>query len=377
MLSFFETFLDLALDTAPWLLLGLLATGLVKAWIPESAVSRWIGGRGILPIIRGALIGAPLPLCSCGVIPMAVGLRRNGASKPATVAFLVATPETGVDSIAISWVMLGPFLTVLRPITAVVSAVMSGVLVMFATANEEGGDGGQTQTKKATSASCSTSSSSCCSSASKKEDKAATQKKLSAWKRLLSGLKYALVNVWDDLAGWLVGGLLVTALVMTFIPVGELNSVMESGWLAMFIMVLASVPVYVCATASTPIAAAMLYAGLTPGMALAFMIAGPATNLVTLGIVKRELGLKTLLAYLLGIVTSAMSLGFLADLIVQNWVGYSEPQLLITQQKWLPMWLAWGSVLLLLVLSLLSMYRKLVAYTSTPKSGVAMQISGS
>ncbi len=86
MLNFFDIFVDLTLDTAPWLLLGLIATGLVKAWIPESAVSRWIGGRGIMPIIRGALIGAPLPLCSCGVIPMAVGLRRNGASKPATVS---------------------------------------------------------------------------------------------------------------------------------------------------------------------------------------------------------------------------------------------------------------------------------------------------
>ncbi len=179
--------------------------------------------------------------------------------------------------------MLGPFLTIVRPVTAIVSAVMSGVLVMFATAKEEGATVDQTQKTKATS-SCSTSGSSCCGSKAKK----AKQKKLSAWDRLLSGLQYAMRNVWDDLAVWLVGGLVITALVMTFIPVGELNTVMESGWLAMFIMVLASVPVYVCATASTPIAAAMLYAGLTPGMALAFMIAGPATNLVTLGIVKES-----------------------------------------------------------------------------------------
>ncbi|MBF0194250.1 MAG: SO_0444 family Cu/Zn efflux transporter [Magnetococcales bacterium] len=369
MSDFFNVFLDLTLDTAPWLLLGLIATGLVKAWIPESAVSRWIGGRGILPIIRGALIGAPLPLCSCGVIPMAVGLRRNGASKPATVSFLVATPETGVDSIALSWVMLGPFLTIIRPITAIVSAVMSGVLVMFATAEEEESVRSATQQKKASASSCSNSASSCCSSSAKK----AKQKKQSAWANLLAGLKYAMRNVWDDLAGWLVGGLVVTALVMTFIPVGELNSYMESGWLAMFIMVLASVPVYVCATASTPIAAAMLYAGLTPGMALAFMIAGPATNLVTLGIVKKELGLKTLLAYLAGIVGSAMSLGFMADLIVQNWGFYSEPLLLKTQQEWLPMWLAWGSVLFLLALSLLSFYRKMTTLTSSPKGDVAMQ----
>ncbi|MBF0380773.1 MAG: SO_0444 family Cu/Zn efflux transporter [Magnetococcales bacterium] len=369
MLNFFDTFIDLCLDTAPWLLLGLIATGVVKAWIPESAVSRWIGGRGILPIIRGALIGAPLPLCSCGVIPMAVGLRRNGASKPATVSFLVATPETGVDSIALSWVMLGPFITIVRPITAVISAVMSGVMVMFATNNEET----TTQPEKATASKSSCSSSGSCCGSKAKKTAAAKPQETSSWDKLINGLKYALRNVWDDLAVWLVGGLVITALVMTFIPVGELNNVMESGWLAMFVMVLASVPVYVCATASTPVAAAMLYAGLTPGMALAFMIAGPATNLVTLGIVKKEMGLRTLIAYLVGIVSSAMFLGFMTDVVMQSFGLYTEPEILKTQDEWLPAWLAWGSVIFLIGLSLMSIYRKMVATSSTPKGDIALQ----
>ncbi|HIJ85408.1 MAG TPA: permease, partial [Magnetococcales bacterium] len=129
-MSFLFTFQDLLLETAPWLLLGLFSAGVVKAWIPEALVFRWLGGNGWKPILRGALVGTPLPLCSCGVIPMAMGLRRKGASKAATVSFLVATPETGVDSIAISWAMLGPVLTVARPVAAIISAVVSGLLVL-------------------------------------------------------------------------------------------------------------------------------------------------------------------------------------------------------------------------------------------------------
>lgn len=129
--AFLENFIEVSLEAAPWLLFGLLAAGLIKVWIPESFMKRVLGGKGSWPVIKGAFIGAPLPLCSCGVLPAAIGLRRSGASNGATLSFLVATPETGVDSIGVSYVLLGPFMTVVRVIAAVMSAIITGMLAVI------------------------------------------------------------------------------------------------------------------------------------------------------------------------------------------------------------------------------------------------------
>jgi len=124
-----SNFIELFMEAAPWLLMGLVIAGLIKVYIPQSVMNKQLGGHGIGTVIKAALIGAPLPLCSCGVIPTALGLRRAGASKGATTAFLVATPETGVDSIGISYGLLGPFMAVIRPIGAFISAVSAGIMV--------------------------------------------------------------------------------------------------------------------------------------------------------------------------------------------------------------------------------------------------------
>ncbi len=129
--EFFNNLVDLFLDTAIWLLLGLVIAAVLKGWIPTSLVQRWLSGKGMGSVVRAALIGAPLPLCSCGVLPAAIGLRRSGASKPATVSFLVATPETGVDSISVTYALLGPVMAVIRPLSAITSAVVSGLMILF------------------------------------------------------------------------------------------------------------------------------------------------------------------------------------------------------------------------------------------------------
>ncbi|MBF0256595.1 MAG: permease, partial [Gammaproteobacteria bacterium] len=127
-MTYFDNFLHLSLEAAPWLLLGFVAAGLIKAWIPAGLLNRWLGGSGLWPVTKAALIGAPLPLCSCGVLPAALGLHRSGASKGSTVSFLISTPETGVDSVALSYVMLGPVMAVIRPVAAVLSAIATGLL---------------------------------------------------------------------------------------------------------------------------------------------------------------------------------------------------------------------------------------------------------
>ncbi|MCP4127723.1 MAG: permease, partial [Gammaproteobacteria bacterium] len=132
-----ENSLRLALDSAPWLLFGLIAAGVIHAWLPMRLVGRALGGSGPAAVIKAALIGAPLPLCSCGTLPAALSLSRAGASRASTTSFLISTPETGVDSVALSWVLLGPVLALLRPVAAIISAVSAGLLVGAAEVRSE------------------------------------------------------------------------------------------------------------------------------------------------------------------------------------------------------------------------------------------------
>ncbi|OSM02011.1 SO_0444 family Cu/Zn efflux transporter [Magnetofaba australis] len=331
---------DLTQDVAPWMVVGLMAAGVVKALAPEKRVARWLG-RGVGSIGRAAVIGAPLPLCSCSVIPVAMGLHRQGASKPATVAFLVATPETGADSVAISWALLGPFLTIVRPVVAIVSAICAGLAVLWsesavrvappkrdqsvappiAFVRVGGAIPIASKSLPISVAPTAAAASSCSDSACGCNANNAPDLSAPLFQRLWQGVVYAFDDIWNDLAPWLVGGLLISAIILTWTPPGAWAGLGDYGPLAMLLMIIASVPVYVCATASTPIAAAMIVSGVTPGMALAFMIAGPATNLATLGAVKRELGWRIMGAYLGAVIACAWAAGVLTDWLAPHAVA--------------------------------------------------------
>ncbi len=326
---YFSTLLEIALDAAPWLLLGLVSAGLIKAWVPESAINRWLGGHGLWPITKAALVGAPLPLCSCGVLPAALALHRGGASRGSTVSFLIATPETGADSVTLSYALLGPFMAVVRPIAAVLSAIFAGLLASLAPAQEA----------SAAAPSC---NGGCCGGGC-----SVPPPSPGFWQRNRDGLRYALGDILDDIAPWLGLGLLLAALIATAV---EPQAMAEwgGGLPAMLAMLLVGVPMYICATASTPLAAALLLAGLSPGTVLVFLLAGPATNIATLAVVKRELGPAVLAAYLGGIALSAVGLGLLTDAIAAHY-AIDIPAQLAEGGEWLPAWLAWGSLGLLLL----------------------------
>lgn len=315
---FFENLLQLSVEASPWLLLGILIAGLMKAWVPTKILSRHLG-QGNKAIIKAAFIGAPLPLCSCGVIPVATELRRSGASAPATSAFLVATPETGIDSVSVSYALLGPIFAIYRPISAIFSAIFTGMLV--ATSNNE--EKIDANTNKAKTTSCCVSSkalvatekikptsSACCTPTVKQENNSVITK-------TLSGIRYSTTQLIDDLIGWLVIGLLFATVVRTFVPSSFLLSY-GSGLQAMLVMIALSIPMYICATASTPVATGFIMAGISPGTALVFMMAGPATNISTLGVIKSEMGSVVLIKYLLGISISAVSFGLLLDWGLEN-----------------------------------------------------------
>jgi len=327
LLEFLHNLLDIYLDTALWLLLGLLLAAVIKGWIPDSLVKRWLDGKGIMPVIRAALIGAPLPLCSCGVLPTAIGLRRAGASKPATASFLIATPETGVDSISITYALMGPVMAIVRPIAAVISAIFSGLLVLLWELRQH--QSLRQSTPVTETATSTLAGSSCCSQSTPEPPPpgcaapAATsnapevgccgEAETAAEKTgLLSGLKFAVADILDDIKAWLAFGLVLAAIVATLIEPGNLAAY-GSGFGAMLLMLLAGLPLYICATASTPLAAALLMAGMSPGAVLVFMLVGPATNIASIGILSQELGKAAVALYLAGISISAVLLGLLLD----------------------------------------------------------------
>lgn len=323
-MSFVEATLDISLEAAPWLLLGLVAAGLVKAWMPESALPRWLGGKGFGPIARAALIGAPLPLCSCGVLPVAAELRREGASKGATVSFLVATPETGPDSVALSYALLGPFMAVVRPVAAVFSALAAGLLVQVLCPPDP-------ERRKPIVAPVAVGGMgvACCPTCIGESEPIPARPP-----GLKYGLAYAFTDLFGDLAHWLLLGILVAGAMQAFLPPQSLAP-LGTGLVGMLAMMAAGIPVYVCATASTPIAAGLMMAGVSPGAALVFMLTGPATNLATLAVVRRDLGNRALAGYLGGIAAGALVAGAIADALAGA-VGLDIPTQLAAAGEVMP-----------------------------------------
>jgi uncharacterized membrane protein YraQ (UPF0718 family) len=414
-MTLINNFIELFVISAPWLLLGLFIAALINVYLPTNFLNRHLGKEGFVTTIKAALIGAPMPLCSCGVIPAALGLRRAGASKSATTAFLVSTPETGVDSISVSYVLLGPFMAVIRPIAAVTSAITAGLLVggekaKAITEKSSPTDGQAPSTAnsqqvkisccskktlstdineneveaKATTSCCATKpavikqASTCCDSTIKAvEDEikaqtsccdsdekpakqvtesscCATKKQAteSSMQKLKRAFAFSANKLLSDTAKWLMIGLFFAALVQTYVPQDYLQQY-GSGILAMLIVILISIPMYVCATASTPIAAGLLMSGVSPGAALVFMLAGPATNVATLGVVASELGKRAVAAYLSGVIGIALVFGFITDYLVEQY-GFEIAPSLQTSHHVLPMWLEYfaGVVLALLLLRL-------------------------
>jgi uncharacterized membrane protein YraQ (UPF0718 family) len=295
-----SNFVLLFTETAPFLLLGMFIAGIINHWIPRAWVEKTLGGNS--SILTAALIGAPLPLCSCSVIPVAIGIRRSGASKASTASFLVATPETGVDSIGITYALMGPIMAIARPIAAITSAIVAGLFV-FWFGVQDNALKSVPQAKPANS---------CCH----KTSVAA----FTTFEKIKAVFIFGYGQLLRDFMLWFLVGIFFAAIVTTLVPEGFLTQYAQGIW-AMLVVVLISIPMYVCATASTPIAVGLLLSGITPGAALVFMLTGPATNIATLLVIKSELGKRELGLYLLAIISSALIAGLILDVLFEqfNW----------------------------------------------------------
>ena len=291
------------LDSSIYMLFGLLCAGLIYAYSRTEVIGKYLGKGKVRPVFLSALIGIPIPLCSCGVVPAAAGLKKQGANNGATLSFLISTPETGVDSIPLTYALMDPLMAVIRPVVAFISAVTAGLTENF-TGEEK--STGKLQSNEMRGACCSKSS--------------ISNKKLGFIKssRIYVGLKYAFIDLLGDIGKWFLIGLLIAGLISYLMPENMIETYLGNNFLAMLVMLITGVPMYVCATSSTPIAAALVLKGLNPGAALVFLLAGPATNIASLGMVYKMLGKKALVIYLFSISICALVFGFLTDLLYKG-----------------------------------------------------------
>lgn len=311
-LNFLKSFWWLTAEMAPYLLLGFLVAGLLRVFFTEDWVRRHLGQRGLRQIFKAVIIGIPLPLCSCGVIPVAAGIRRQGGQRGAVAAFTASTPQTGVDSIAATVGMLGWVFAIVRIVIAFINGIVAGLVV------EKWGDG---ETSSGTSAdkkpccaqeeksqSRSSSAATCCSP---KEGEAETRKP--DRHTLKSGLSFGLVTLPRDLFGALVVGLLLAGLIGALAP-ADLFEGLPGGHFTLYgAMTLVSLPLYVCSTGSIPMAVAFLHAGMSPGAVLLFLIAGPATNTATVTSLWSIIGGKATIGYILSIILTGWIFAILVD----------------------------------------------------------------
>lgn len=290
-------------DSAPYFLFGVALAGILWLVLNESTVKKLAGGSPVGSVFKAALIGLPLPLCSCSVLPVATQLRRSGFARGGTMAFLVSTPESGVDSILLTYALTDPLLTVARPVAAYASAVAVGLTEAIGFEKKES----KLTLQQFPQAAC---SDDCCCHA-----EVALSKKQSIPRRIWSGLKYAVTDLIADLAPYMLTGFLLAGLIEAILRSSGmmLPELVTSGWIAYAWAVVIGVPLYVCATSSTPLAAVLLGAGFSPGAILVFLLVGPATNVASLVVLRKVLGGWAVVRFVGVLVVVAIGFGILTD----------------------------------------------------------------
>lgn len=279
---------------APYLLLGFLLAGIMHAFIPNAIYRKYLGENSFRSILNASLLGIPLPLCSCGVIPTAMSLRKEGASKAATTSFLIATPQTGVDSIIATYSLMGLPFALIRPLVALVTSLIGGVMVSkFDNDNTSGIN----------------------LNAPKSE-----QSNLTFIQKVRKALNYAFVEMMQDIGKWLVIGLVIAGLITVFVPESFFAVFADKPFMSMLLVLAFAVPMYLCATGSIPIAVALMMKGLSPGTALVLLIAGPAVNVASTLVIGKVMGKKTLITYLSSIILCSILFGLGVDyLLPREW----------------------------------------------------------
>jgi uncharacterized membrane protein YraQ (UPF0718 family)/copper chaperone CopZ len=374
MREYFAELWFLVLEMAPWLLLGLIFAGLLKVYFPQKHIDKYLGKSNFRSALNASLIGIPMPLCSCGVIPTGISFYKNGASKGATNSFLISTPQTGVDSILATYSMLGWPFALLRPVVALFTGIAGGVFTNLFVNKKNSKTNNPFSDLKIDTAAYQKTGDNCeddscdCTDTSEKDRRPS----------LLRAADYAFVELLQDIAKWLVLGFLLAALISVALPDDFFSSFQGLGILELLVILAASVPIYICATGSIPIAAVLLMKGVSPGAALVFLMAGPATNVATMTVLGKTMGRNSLIAYLSVIIGGAMLFGLLINWLIPAEFILSKVVHVHGEHQMLPSWLMWISAIVLIVSMvggyLYSNFKKRKMMTQT--KGLTIKVTG-
>ncbi len=375
-MEFLHNLWQLFVEMSFYIVIGLIFTGILHAFVNRDAILKHVGKKSVGSVVKASVLGVPLPLCSCGVVPTAIYLGKSGASKGAVISFLTSTPQTGVDSIIATYGLMGPLFAVFRAVAAFISGIFSGIVTNIFCKNDKASYeqaettcGCSSKAEEAPTCGCSSKveeAPTCgcsskveeaptCGCSSKVEEASTcgcsseteeTEKKLSFGAKIKSIFTYAFGSFLDEIAVNFVVGLVIAAVISTVIPEQWLSS-FTNPLLSMLIMLVIGIPMYVCSTASIPIAVSLIMKGISPGAAFVFLFAGPVTNIASLAILGKTLGRKVLSIYLACAAFCAIAFGFLLDYIIDlfNYTGLAEMVDHSAHEHGVPMYMAVVAVL--------------------------------
>lgn len=307
--NFFLSFAATLCEMAPFLLIGFGFAGLLYAFLPQNTIHRYFGGSPLGSATRAALLGVPLPLCSCGIIPTSMAFYKNGASKGSTVSLLIATPQTGVDSILATYSMMGLPFAIMRPIVAFITGIAGGWIEGIREQKEDGNTSDSIEIDN-----------------NENYFNKDSNIKGGFVDKFMIALKYGFHDFLGDIAKWLLVGLVLAAAISALIPKDFIASLNLPPIIQMLLVLIIAIPLYVCATGSIPLAASFIAVGMNPGAAFVFLMAGPATNAATITVLNKILGKKTLITYLTSIIIGAVAGGLLITYILPpEWFAYCSP----------------------------------------------------
>ena len=326
MTLFIESFISLFAEMAPYLLLGFLLAGVLHVWVPKSFYLPKISKPNFKSVLWATLFGVPLPICSCGVIPTAIALRREGASRGASVSFLISTPATGADSILATYSIMGFPFAILRVIAAFFTAIIGGLFTNWTTKSEaEPVENLSLSEEKCGCHKEQEIEKTCCEKKSEKsccenedtEDEGEVyfneKSPMTLQNRFIEMWRYGFVELLGDITRWLLVGLVFGALISAFVPNDFFLGLRQYPILASLLVLVLAMPMYTCATGSIPLAMALVAKGMTPGAALVLLMAGPATSMASIFVIGKSMGKRTLVGYLLSIAFGALFVGWVID----------------------------------------------------------------
>ncbi len=331
-------------EASIYVLFGILVAGMLRIFLSPASVSRHLGQGRFRSVFKASLLGIPIPLCSCGVLPAAASLKKQGANKGATTAFLISTPESGVDSVALTYALLDPVMTIARPAVAFATATVAGLSENILSEKTE-------ETEAVPDLTCPVDG--CCDGQDCLPEVHSAHHSFS--EKIRAGLAYALNDLWNDIAVWFLLGILLAGLITALVPADVMTYYLGGGLPAMLVMLAAGIPLYICATASTPIAAALILKGVSPGAALVFLLVGPATNITSLTVLLKILGKRATFIYLLAIALCAVLAGLALDRVYAL-LGLSAQAMAGKATEVVPHWAQMAGAIALLALSIRPVY---------------------